>query len=170
MLRLHRFIPCALALLCATLSSTSGAETSKAPQKILVLHMLATGETHRVLSASLVDSKVALLLSPATNSTLGFLATNANGETLVVGSLEDPSTARSPLSRPGEPVHGHQLIARGPTNYLLRLPYQASMKYLYVGKGDLSPGSKALDQKRVSASPGAITRIDLDEWLPAIAK
>jgi hypothetical protein len=154
--------------LLSACSSTSLAQSTEAPQyKILILHMTTNGEGHQVLAADVVASQVPLTISEASSDTLNFVVTDSNGAQLIQGGIADPRVIRSPLAPPGEPQQGHKIIVLPDTEYLLRLPYQSTMKVLYLVKGKIPVSATATAKDRVQALAHsvAVTSIDLGQWL-----
>jgi len=166
-MRTHAIVSFATALLLLIgFGPTSMAQSSAPEHKILVLRMQISGERHQVLEARVVPSSVAFA-PPSSNGTLGFLATDAKGDLLLSGGLDDPLIVRAPLPLPGEPTRNHEVIVRTEAQYLLRLPYEPKMKHVYVGKGVTTISSATSQQKlaKITQSP-ELTIINLDEWLP----
>lgn len=133
--------------------------------KILLLRMRASGESHEVLEARIVDSRIPLSPVSASQASLSIVATDANGTTLLAEGLPDPSIVRAPLPHPGEPPGGHQYIAR-PTQYFVRLPYEAAMKYVYIRKGQPPSNIDSSAKKNAAATQSTmLVKVDLDSWL-----
>lgn len=124
-----------LAILFSGPGCIAGAQTPAAPAstpvRILVLEMTVEGEAHRINRARVLDSGLPLKAAHATASkAIQYELTDTSEHLLVLGSIDDPRILRGVFPPAGEPQTGHPVVVLESADYVLRVPYSSSARFL----------------------------------------
>jgi hypothetical protein len=160
-----------LVMLVAACSSLRAGQSSPPPQpshRILVLTMSAAGGAYSITDSMLVPSTVALSMPPpvADGQSLNYAIADTTGRTLFEASMPNPMAVRAPLSPPGEPQKGHEVVVLPQGEYMIRIPYEPSAATMQVVIGARPVIASGATTAAAPPPPGAQT-LSLQPWLRA---